>query len=205
MRDPETDQRLNLIESDYLPFALSFETDDVDGSVASLTEAGCTVQDSGVNEANGFQWAVVRDTSGLPILLGSVSDSPHGQRRAGKEIAGRIGKFADAMVAVPDVAKAVTFWTETMGFETTEQGTDTDFVTLRDSLTGQHLCLFSGDFTPWAISIQTSGSSFEQSVASFGATNGEVINKGQMDSGFQWALCKDASGLPLVIHTNDLH
>lgn len=197
VRDPETDQRINLIESDYVPFALSFETDDVDGSASSLTDAGCTLQDSGMNEANGFQWAVVRDTSGLPILLGSVSeaDSPHGERGTTQNVAGRFSKVTETMLRVQSMQKAVDFWSQSLGFEIIDQADD--YTILVDRQSGQRVTLLEGLATDWAFSVETT--QLDSIVENLEAAGGVVRHRESLPSGFAYAMVCVADIYPLCV------
>src|SRR5438034_690314 len=58
VRDPETDQRLMLVEDHDVPMALSLQSANVNDSVSRLEEAGCSVDDRG--NAGGWEWAFVR-------------------------------------------------------------------------------------------------------------------------------------------------
>lgn len=200
VRDPETDQRLMLVEDHNLPLALSFESPNVDESVSFLEEAGCTVDDRGT--AGSWEWAVVRTPSNATLMLGSDNESPHGQRGSVTTVAGRIGKFADTMVAVPDVAQAVTFWTDTMGFTKTGEGMGDNFVILEAATTGQRLCLYTdSDLPEWSVSIVTPADNFEAALTRFREAGGEVLRQGREDNGFLWSICRDPNNLPVVIST----
>lgn len=209
--DPETDQRLKLIERDHLPFALSFEVEDLDACVGELTNVGGNLHDRGTYGDTGIRWVLVRDPWAVPMLLRSNPDEPSLRVAPADlpelddvEMPLRLGRMVDTVVPVSDLAAAVGFWTHELGFEPVDRGEMVEYTSLLHPATGQVVCLIeNGNQLRWWVSIECDD--LERAIERFTAGGGTIEHRGRFETGFRWALGTAAGGTPVTLHTSHPH
>ncbi len=105
--------------------------------------------------------------------------------------------FSDIMIHVNDMAKATDFWVSVMGLEVVQS--ESDWVMLQNTENGQRFVFTQSEFgMPWALSVSTTN--IQSTIEALVKGGCEILqNVETPNSPFQYALCKDNSGIPILI------
>jgi predicted enzyme related to lactoylglutathione lyase len=106
--------------------------------------------------------------------------------------------FTDTMLRVESLEAAAKFWTEVMGMVEVER--NADGIILEDPDTSQRITLVSADIgARFALALAVDD--LLDTLERLGRSGAEVTQPQKSDSGFEYALCRDPSGIPIMVYS----